>query len=100
MVKQIEGTIVAPDDPKNWNFTKNGRIWLGFFNLTGALFQGGGVIDGSGSKWWAASCKKNKTNVTNSCTTYMFFYVLTDKDDSLILSGFSCFGFCPDNSLA
>ncbi|XP_049392694.1 probable polygalacturonase At1g80170 isoform X2 [Solanum stenotomum] len=59
---QIEGTIVAPDDPKNWNFAKNGRIWLGFFNLTGALFQGGGVIDGSGSKWWAASCKKNKTN--------------------------------------
>ncbi|XP_027771883.1 probable polygalacturonase At1g80170 isoform X2 [Solanum pennellii] len=59
---QIEGTIVAPDDPKNWNFAKNGRIWLGFFNLTGALFQGGGVVDGSGSKWWAASCKKNKTN--------------------------------------
>lgn len=36
---QIEGTIVAPDDPKNWNFAKNGRIWLGFFNLTGALFK-------------------------------------------------------------
>ncbi|KAK4721353.1 hypothetical protein R3W88_011586 [Solanum pinnatisectum] len=48
---QIEGTIVAPDDPKNWNFAKNGRIWLGFFNLTGLC-----------SKWWAASCKKNKTN--------------------------------------
>lgn len=88
---QIEGTIVAPDDPKNWNFAKNGRIWLGFFNLTGALFQGGGVIDGSGSKWWAASCKKNKTNVTDTCTTYMFFYVLTDKDDCFILSCFFLF---------
>lgn len=91
MIKQIEGTIVAPDDPKNWNFAKNGRIWLGFFNLTGALFQGGGVVDGSGSKWWAASCKKNKTNVTNAWTTYMFFFVLTDKDYSLSLSCFFLF---------
>ncbi|KAK4721347.1 hypothetical protein R3W88_011580 [Solanum pinnatisectum] len=71
---QIEGTIVAPDDPKNWNFAKNGRIWLGFFNLTGALFQGGGVIDGSGSKWWAASCKKNKTNPCVAAPTALTIY--------------------------
>lgn len=63
---QIEGTIVAPDEPKNWD-PKNPRSWLDFFNLTGVLFQGGGVIDGSGSKWWAASCKRNKSNV-------MFFF--------------------------
>ncbi|KAI8527081.1 hypothetical protein RHMOL_Rhmol12G0048100 [Rhododendron molle] len=60
-IVQIEGTIVAPDEPKNWD-PKNPRIWLDFFNLTGVLFQGGGVIDGSGSKWWAASCKRNKSN--------------------------------------
>ncbi|CAN4112887.1 unnamed protein product [Withania somnifera] len=71
---QIEGTIVAPDDPKNWDFTRNGRIWLGFFNLTGALFQGGGVIDGSGSKWWAASCKKNKTNPCLAAPTALTIY--------------------------
>ncbi|KAK4721316.1 hypothetical protein R3W88_011549 [Solanum pinnatisectum] len=71
---QIEGTIVAPDDPKNWNFANNGRIWLGFFNLTGALFQGGGVIDGSGSKWWAASCKKNKTNPCVAAPTALTIY--------------------------
>lgn len=74
MIKQIEGTIVAPDDPKNWNFAKNGRIWLGFFNLTGALFQGGGVVDGSGSKWWAASCKKNKTNPCVAAPTALTIY--------------------------
>lgn len=67
---QIEGTIVAPDEPKNWD-PKNPRIWLDFFNLTGVLFQGGGVIDGSGSKWWAASCKRNKSNV-------MFFFFFLD----------------------
>ncbi|XP_016501118.1 putative polygalacturonase At1g80170 [Nicotiana tabacum] len=70
---QIEGTIIAPDEPKNWD-PKNPRIWLGFFNLTGALFQGGGVIDGSGSKWWAASCKKNKTNPCKAAPTALTIY--------------------------
>ncbi|GFP81437.1 probable polygalacturonase at1g80170, partial [Phtheirospermum japonicum] len=58
---QIDGTILAPDDPKNWD-PKNPRVWLGFYNLSKASFQGTGVIDGSGGKWWAASCKRNKTN--------------------------------------
>jgi len=59
---QIDGTIVAPEEPTNWDPNLS-RLWLDFSNLTGVTFQGGGVIDGSGSKWWAASCKKNKTNV-------------------------------------
>ena len=62
LVQQIEGTIVAPDDPDTWD-PKNSRTWLDFYKLKGVLFQGHGVIDGSGSKWWASSCKKNKTNV-------------------------------------
>ncbi|KAI3817541.1 hypothetical protein L1987_11336 [Smallanthus sonchifolius] len=61
LIIQIDGTIVAPDEPKNWD-PKNSRNWLTFSNITGATFQGHGVIDGSGKKWWAASCKKNKTN--------------------------------------
>ncbi|KAL0699924.1 hypothetical protein Bca4012_056046 [Brassica carinata] len=58
---QIDGTIVAPDEPSNWD-PKFQRIWLEFSKLKGVVFQGNGVIDGSGSKWWAASCKKNKSN--------------------------------------
>ncbi|KAI3696505.1 hypothetical protein L1987_79523 [Smallanthus sonchifolius] len=61
LIMQIDGTIVAPDEPKKWD-SKNPRNWLTFSNLTGATFHGHGVIDGSGKKWWAASCKKNKTN--------------------------------------
>lgn len=61
LIVQIDGTIVAPDDPKKWD-PRNPRNWLYFSNLKGVLFQGHGVIDGSGKKWWAASCKKNKTN--------------------------------------
>ncbi|KAM1722783.1 hypothetical protein ACFX11_021448 [Malus domestica] len=68
LIIQIEGTIVAPDEPNNWdpNFP---RTWLDFTKLNGVLFQGHGVIDGSGSKWWAASCKTNKTNPCRGAPT-------------------------------
>lgn len=59
---QIDGTIVAPDEPSNWDPDMS-RQWLDFSKLKGVIFQGSGTIDGSGSKWWAASCKKNKSNV-------------------------------------
>ncbi|KAL3511307.1 hypothetical protein ACH5RR_030708 [Cinchona calisaya] len=68
LVVQIEGTIVAPDEPKSWD-PKNPRIWLGFYNVSKVLFQGNGVIDGSGSKWWAASCKRNKSNPCKGAPT-------------------------------
>ncbi|XP_062096616.1 probable polygalacturonase At1g80170 [Humulus lupulus] len=68
LVIQIDGTIVAPDEPKNWN-PKFARQWLDFSKLEGVIFQGHGVIDGSGSKWWAASCKRNKTNPCKGAPT-------------------------------
>ncbi|KAM1215081.1 hypothetical protein ACFX13_011782 [Malus domestica] len=68
LIIQIEGTIVAPDEPNNWD-PRFPRTWLDFTKLTGVLFQGNGVIDGSGSKWWAASCKKNKTNPCRGAPT-------------------------------
>ncbi|XP_071690990.1 probable polygalacturonase At1g80170 [Rutidosis leptorrhynchoides] len=61
LIIQIDGTIIAPAEPKEWD-PKNPRNWLYFSNLTGATFQGRGTIDGSGKNWWAASCKKNKAN--------------------------------------
>ncbi|XP_047311597.1 probable polygalacturonase At1g80170 [Impatiens glandulifera] len=67
-IVQIDGTIVAPDDPKKWD-PKFPRTWLQFSNLTGVLFQGSGVIDGSGSNWWIASCKRNKTNPCKGAPT-------------------------------
>ncbi|KAK6131119.1 hypothetical protein DH2020_035139 [Rehmannia glutinosa] len=36
LVIQIEGTIVAPDEPKSWD-PKNPRNWLSFYNLTKAV---------------------------------------------------------------
>ncbi|EPS67804.1 hypothetical protein M569_06969 [Genlisea aurea] len=68
IVIQIDGTVVAPDDPQSWD-PRDQRAWLAFHNLSMAAFQGNGVIDGSGSKWWAASCKKNKTNPCRAAPT-------------------------------
>ncbi|TYI94258.1 hypothetical protein E1A91_D02G190800v1 [Gossypium mustelinum] len=68
LVVQIDGTIVALDEPNDWdpNLPRN---WLVFSKLEGVVFQGNGVIDGSGSKWWASSCKKNKSNPCRGAPT-------------------------------
>ncbi|KAH1198443.1 putative polygalacturonase [Glycine max] len=68
LIIQIDGTLVAPDEPKNWD-PKLPRVWLDFSKLNKTVFQGSGVIDGSGSKWWAASCKKNKSNPCKGAPT-------------------------------
>ncbi|KAK7386871.1 hypothetical protein VNO78_27215 [Psophocarpus tetragonolobus] len=68
LIIQIDGTLVAPDEPKNWD-PELPRVWLDFSKLDKAVFQGSGVIDGSGSKWWAASCKKNKSNPCKGAPT-------------------------------
>ncbi|KAK6252523.1 hypothetical protein QUC31_014243 [Theobroma cacao] len=68
LVVQIDGTIVAPDEPKNWD-PDLARLWLDFSKLHGVAFQGNGVIDGSGGKWWASSCKKNKSNPCRGAPT-------------------------------
>eukprot|EP01083_Nonionella_stella_P094804 266095_1 len=49
----ISGTIVAPTDL--WNSEEQGA-WLQFSNLQETTIQGGGIVDGSGQKWWAYSC--------------------------------------------
>eukprot|EP00253_Pinus_taeda_P028839 PITA_28839 len=58
MAAQISGRIVAPADPSNWN-PQDRTIWLKFSNVQGLTIQGGGIINGSGRKWWEASCKKD-----------------------------------------
>lgn len=68
LIIQIDGTIVAPDEPESWDPKFQGN-WLDFSNLQRVIFQGNGVIDGSGSKWWAASCKTNKSNPCREAPT-------------------------------
>ncbi|KAG7589651.1 Parallel beta-helix repeat [Arabidopsis suecica] len=73
LIIQIDGTIVAPDNPSQWD-PKFQRVWLQFSKLQGVVFQGNGVLDGSGTKWWAASCKKNKSNPCVGAPTALTIY--------------------------
>ncbi|XP_068636744.1 probable polygalacturonase At1g80170 [Aristolochia californica] len=68
LIIQISGTIIAPGEPDSWD-PKNPRVWLYFTKLQGVSFQGGGTLNGSGSKWWSSSCKKNKANPCRSAPT-------------------------------
>ncbi|KAI4328278.1 hypothetical protein L6164_020645 [Bauhinia variegata] len=50
IVFQLDGTILAPTDPKVWG---GGLLqWLEFSKLVQITIQGKGVIDGKGSVWW------------------------------------------------
>jgi len=49
----ISGKIVAPTDL--WNPEEQGA-WLQFSYLQETTIQGGGIVDGSGQKWWGYSC--------------------------------------------
>ncbi|KAM3296010.1 hypothetical protein ACQJBY_038370 [Aegilops geniculata] len=68
LVVLIHGTIVAPEEPSQWD-PKSPRLWLLFGGLVGARIQGGGVIDGSGSKWWANSCKIDRSKPCKGAPT-------------------------------
>ncbi|XP_021906582.1 probable polygalacturonase At3g15720 [Carica papaya] len=48
---QIEGNIVAPRNPGEWE-GRDVQHWLEFSDVNGLLLSGSGVIDGQGSHWW------------------------------------------------
>eukprot|EP01018_Ginkgo_biloba_P016347 Gb_05788 [translate_table: standard] len=69
---QVSGTIIAPEDPNVWEET-NSSQWLGFHGVNDITVEGGGTIYGRGEKWWAESCKINKTNPCRSAPTALRF---------------------------
>lgn len=60
VIFQIEGTIVAPDGPDLWPKNSSKRQWLIFYKTHGLTFQGSGLVDGRGDKWWNLTCKPHK----------------------------------------
>ncbi|XP_030497528.2 polygalacturonase At1g48100 [Cannabis sativa] len=50
IVFQLDGTIIAPQDPKAWG--KGLFQWLLFSKLRGITVQGSGILEGKGSVWW------------------------------------------------
>ncbi|VAI54617.1 unnamed protein product [Triticum turgidum subsp. durum] len=80
LVVLIHGTIVAPEEPSEWN-PKSPRLWLLFGGLVGARIQGGGVIDGSGSKW--TPCANQTTNVAVSNVMYRNISGTSTRDEAI-----------------
>eukprot|EP01018_Ginkgo_biloba_P018147 Gb_12008 [translate_table: standard] len=69
---QVSGTIIAPEDPHVWDGLKSTQ-WLRFHAVDDLTVEGGGTIYGSGEKWWAQSCKINKTKPCRSGPTALRF---------------------------
>ncbi|XP_074352822.1 polygalacturonase-like [Apium graveolens] len=66
---EINGTITAPSEPKNWRCgSENCDNWIHFSHLDGLHISGSGIISGRGQKWW--NMKRNHKpaalRITNS----------------------------------
>lgn len=55
---QIEGTVVAPNNPNKWSGI-DASLWLQFDSISGLDVRGGGEINGQGQSWWKQSCRYN-----------------------------------------
>ncbi|KAH9308222.1 hypothetical protein KI387_036133, partial [Taxus chinensis] len=50
IIFQVDGTIIAPVNPRVWG---SGLLqWIQFVRVNGVTIQGNGLIDGRGSVWW------------------------------------------------
>lgn len=64
-ILQLDGTIIAPTDPKPWG---SGLLqWLEFKMLRGLTIQGQGTIDGQGNAWWS-----NKSLFDDDAVKHLF----------------------------
>ncbi|ONK81049.1 uncharacterized protein A4U43_C01F24680 [Asparagus officinalis] len=55
---QMEGTLIAPNDPRWWKGIDPSR-WLQFQHVGTLNVFGGGIINGRGQNWWKQSCRDN-----------------------------------------
>ncbi|XP_078436795.1 putative polygalacturonase At1g80170 [Wolffia australiana] len=68
----ILGTIAAPEDPGLWD-GRDRQKWLYFNKVDGLIVRGSGTVDGKGERWWAQSCKIDKTKPCTSAPTAITF---------------------------
>ncbi|XP_009379633.2 polygalacturonase [Pyrus x bretschneideri] len=69
---QILGTLIASDDRSD--FSKDGRHWLIFDNVSNLVVEGGGAINGNGKNWWQNSCKTDQSKPCKDAPTALTFY--------------------------
>ncbi|XP_020262141.1 probable polygalacturonase At1g80170 [Asparagus officinalis] len=70
---QMEGTLIAPNDPRWWKGIDPSR-WLQFQHVGTLNVFGGGIINGRGQNWWKQSCRDNpKPGCTHIAPTELVF---------------------------
>ncbi|KAI3506542.1 hypothetical protein L1887_21101 [Cichorium endivia] len=60
LIFQVDGTLMPPDGPESWPKNNSRRQWLVFYRIDEMTFQGTGLIDGRGERWWNLPCKPHK----------------------------------------
>ncbi|KAL2336905.1 hypothetical protein Fmac_011351 [Flemingia macrophylla] len=59
----LKGTIIAPNNTKDWKLPKSRRkAWIRFRHISGLVIRGGGQIDGQGAPWWNLYGANNEIN--------------------------------------
>ncbi|KAL8465689.1 hypothetical protein ACS0TY_034966 [Phlomoides rotata] len=85
---RISGMIIAPGDPAMWDGLNIHR-WLYFHSVKRLKVEGGGIIHGMGTEWWARSCKRNDSNPCTHAPTALTFHKCNDlkvRNISLVYS--------------
>lgn len=73
LTAQISGRIIAPHDPCRWN-PQDRNEWLMFSKVQGLTINGGGIIDGTGQKWWDGDCNRDQNHICQSVPTAFMIY--------------------------
>ena len=77
--RQIDGDIVAPNNPSKWGAATKGLVqWITFSKLHNMLVIGRGTINGNGAPWWSAfSSSKVITSLSSpQRSNCLFFYLI------------------------
>lgn len=73
LTAQISGRIIAPHDPCRWNLQERNE-WLMFSKVQGLTINGGGIIDGTGQKWWDGDCDRDQNHMCLNIPTAFVVY--------------------------
>ncbi|KAM7266822.1 hypothetical protein ACFE04_008988 [Oxalis oulophora] len=67
---QIDGDLVAPNDPNEWKCNSRGcKQWLEFTNFDGLTLTGIGTINGKGNNWWSLCKSQHRPSICHKKPT-------------------------------
>ncbi|KAI5057535.1 hypothetical protein GOP47_0027550 [Adiantum capillus-veneris] len=92
MVFQVDGAIVAPENPSKWGVASKSLLqWITFSKMHDMQLRGGGgasTVDGRGASWWPTNCTKKGKKYEIRPTAIRFYgsYNVTVKNLKIVNS--------------